>query len=91
MSTRENPMALNIRNAETERLANQVAALTGETKTAAVTQALRERLERLDRARKGRRLADDLDQIARHAASLPVLDPRSADEILGYDAHGLPS
>jgi uncharacterized protein (DUF1800 family) len=32
-----------------------------------------------------------LDQIARHAASLPVLDARSADEILGYDAQGLPS
>ena len=80
-------MALNIRNAQAERLADRVVALTGETKT----QALRERLERLDRARKGRRLADDLDQIARHAASLPVLDPRSADEILGYDAHGLPS
>jgi antitoxin VapB len=80
-------MALNIRNAEAERLADRVAALTGETKT----QALRERLERLDRARKGHRLADDLDQIARHAASLPVLDARPADEILGYDAHGLPS
>ena len=65
--------------------------MTGETKTVAVTQALRERLERVDRARKGRRLADDLDQIARHSASLPSLDPRSTNEIPGCDAHGLPS
>jgi antitoxin VapB len=84
-------MALNIRNAEAERLADQVVALTGETKTAAVAQALNERLERLNQARKRRRLADDLDQITRHAASLPVIDARSADEILGYDTHGLPS
>jgi antitoxin VapB len=80
-------MALNIRNAETERLAERVVTLTGETKTAAVTQALRGRLER---APVRRRLADELDAIARHAASLPLLDPRSADEILGYDADGLP-
>ena len=79
-------MALNIRNAETERL----AALTGETKTAAVTLALRERLEWLERAPGRRRLADELDMIARHAARLPLLDPRSAEEILGYDSNGLP-
>jgi hypothetical protein len=30
-------------------------------------------------------------QIAQRAAALPVLDPRSPDEILGYDEHGLPS
>lgn len=83
-------MALNIRNVRTERLAEEVAALTGETKTEAVTAALRDRLERLRRERGRRRLADELDEIARHCASLPVLDSRSADEILGYDEHGLP-
>jgi antitoxin VapB len=83
-------MALNIRNAETEHLAARLASLTGETKTAAVTQALRERLERLERMIGRRRLADELDVIARHSASLPVLDPRPADAILGYDQDGLP-
>ncbi len=39
-------MALNIRNQETEQLAAAVAKLTGETKTQAVTQALRDRLAR---------------------------------------------
>jgi antitoxin VapB len=85
-------MALNIRNAEAERLAERVVALTGETKTTAVTLALRERLERLERLERAPgppRLADELDAIARHSASLPLLDLRSADEILGYDADGL--
>ncbi len=83
-------MALNIRNPETERLAETLAKLTGETKTQAVTKALRDRLERIRRRRSGRRLADELDEIALHCASLPVLDTRDAEEILGYDEHGLP-
>jgi antitoxin VapB len=29
--------------------------------------------------------------IGRHFSSLPVLDPRSPDEILGYDENGLPT
>lgn len=83
-------MALNIRNPETERLAREVAELTGETKTDAVTVALRDRLKRLRRDRVQQSLADELDEIARHCASLPVLDPRPPDEILGYDESGLP-
>ena len=84
-------MALNIRNAETERLAETVARLTGETKTRAVTVALRDRLERLRRDRSGRSLAQELKEIAEHCSSLPVLDSRDADEILGYDEIGLPT
>jgi antitoxin VapB len=83
-------MALNIRNREAEQLADAVARLAGETKTEAVTRALRDRLARLRRERGGRRLADELDDIARHCAALPVNDSRPVDEILGYDEHGLP-
>jgi len=83
-------MALNIRNPETERLAAELARETGETKTEAVTKALRDRLARLRRERSKRRLADELDEIARHCASLPVLDGRTPDAILGYDDGGLP-
>jgi hypothetical protein len=32
-----------------------------------------------------------IDAIANHCSSLPVIDDRSPDEILGYDQHGLPS
>ena len=83
-------MALNIRNAEAERLAEAVAKMTGETKTEAVTKALRERMENLKRRRSRKRLADELGEIARHCAALPVLDKRSDDEIIGYDKNGMP-
>ena len=83
-------MALNIRNPETERLAETLARLTGETKTEAVTRALRDRLGRLRRERAKRRLADELNEIATHCAQLPVRDQRTPEEILGYDEHGLP-
>ena len=83
-------MALNIRKREVQELAEAVVELTGETKTEAVGRALRERLERLRRERVDRQLADELDAIALHCASLPVLDDRPADDILGYDEHGLP-
>ena len=74
----------------TEELAKALAKLTGETKTEAVTQALRERLQRIRRARVKRRLADELDEIALHCSALPVRDPRTADESMGYDENGLP-
>ena len=83
-------MALNIRNEEAERLASELAKRTGESKTEAVIKALRDRLARVRRQRPARRLADDLNDIARRCAELPVLDPRPADEILGYDPNGLP-
>jgi antitoxin VapB len=83
-------MALNIRNQETERLAEALARETGETKTEAVTRALRDRLARLRRERGRRRLADELEEIAVHCAGLPIVDARSPDEILGYDRNGLP-
>lgn len=83
-------MALNIRNAEAERLAAELARLTGETKTGAVVTALRERLTRVRRARGRPPLADELVAIARDCASLPVLDTRSSEKILGYDEHGAP-
>ncbi|HYN78918.1 MAG TPA: type II toxin-antitoxin system VapB family antitoxin [Lamprocystis sp. (in: g-proteobacteria)] len=59
--------------------------MTGETKTTALTLALW-----LEQAPRRRLRADELDTIARHAARLPLLDARSADEILGYDTNGLP-
>lgn len=83
-------MALNIRNPEAERLAETVARLASETKTEAVTKALRERLARLRRERKGRSLADEIAEIGLRCSRLAVRDARSAEEILGYGENGVP-
>jgi antitoxin VapB len=83
-------MALSLKDRETDRLAREVAALTGETLTGAIRKALAERLER-ERLRRGQsaRLGDRLMEIGRHCAAPPDIDARSADEILGYDETGM--
>lgn len=83
-------MAISLKDPEADRLARAVAAKTGETLTAAVITALRERLERLRARPPRRRLRDELRDIGERCAALPTLDERSADDILGYDDHGLP-
>lgn len=84
-------MSVSILNREAERLARDLARLTGETKAEAVTRALRDRLERIQHEQQPRRrLADELDEIALRCAGRPILDSRTPDEILGYDDDGLP-
>lgn len=82
-------MAVNIKNERTERLARAVADETGESLTGAITQALEERLERLHGRKQAPDLIDRLREISRRCASLPDLERRSADEILGYGERGL--
>jgi antitoxin VapB len=83
-------MALSLKDKETDRLAREVATLTGETLTTAVRKALAERLER-ERMRRGESvgLADRLAELARECAALPVFDARPPDEIVGYDENGM--
>lgn len=83
-------MALSLKDKEADRLAREVAALTGETLTEAIRKALAERLERV-RLHRGEptRLADLLEQLGRECAALPDLDLRSPDEIVGYDETGM--
>ena len=73
-------MALSLKDKETDRLAREVAALTGETLTDAIRIA--ERLER-ERLRRGQsaRLADRLMEIGRHVA-LNVVDTSALVAIL---------
>ncbi len=84
-------MSLNIKNAETCRLAAELAELTGETKTGAITVALRERLERAKRARDKEALIRDLRAIAESCAEHLGPGPSAVEhgDFL-YDEQGLP-
>lgn len=83
-------MSLNIKSKQTHKLANQLAKLTGENMTEAVTKALRERLERL-RDERGAGLADRLTRIGKDcAAHLKEPFRSAAHGDLLYDEKGLP-
>ncbi len=84
-------MPLSIKDPETDRLARELAEATGESLTAAVATALRERLERVRGHARGPLLSDELNAIALRCAELPLLDDRPEDAILGYDENGLPA
>jgi antitoxin VapB len=84
-------MALSIKDPETEQLARTLAARTGETITIATRRALEERLRRIGSDARKAALLEDLAASRRRWSALPVLDNRSADEIIGYDENGLPN
>ncbi|HEX6010532.1 MAG TPA: type II toxin-antitoxin system VapB family antitoxin [Geminicoccaceae bacterium] len=86
-------MALNIRDPEVHRLARAVADATGETMTEAVKTALQDRLRRVGQVseEERRRRIVAMREFARKFQEAPVLDPRTPDEILGYDENGLPT
>jgi antitoxin VapB len=83
-------MALNIKHPEADKLAHELARLRGESLTDAVLTALREQLKREKAKRGAPGLAEELMEIGRRFSSLPAIDGRSDDEILGYDENGIP-
>ena len=83
-------MGLNIKNPETHRLAEELARRTGESMTAAVTIAVRERLDRV-RREQGASLAERLVAIGQDCSKRLKEPFRSADhDTLFYDERGLP-
>ncbi|MEO8924926.1 MAG: type II toxin-antitoxin system VapB family antitoxin [Caldimonas sp.] len=81
-------MTLNIKDPEARDLAQALAEETGETMTLAVIQALRERLERVQR---GRRVAsaEELVAIGKRCAQGLISNPMPHGDLL-YDERGLP-
>ena len=84
-------MAISIRNPLAEKLARKVAEESGESITQAIIHSLEERLERLKGRRKTHSIEEEILRISSRCSSLPDLDGRSPQEILGYDERGLPS
>jgi antitoxin VapB len=84
-------MSLNIKDRATEQAVRDLAALTGESVTTAVRRAAEERLHHVSHRRATGQIAATLLEIGQRCAALPDLDTRTADEILGYDEHGLPT
>lgn len=82
-------MALNIKDEKAHELARELARRRGTSLTRAVTEALAEALDRT--APKVDAKLERLREISLRASRLPVLDDRSADEILGYDDTGMPT
>lgn len=84
-------MALSIKDMATDRLARELAQVTGESITTAVATALRERLDRVRDHAGGQELLRELTAIALRCAALPLLDGRPESDVLSYDENGLPS
>ena len=90
-------MALNIKDPETERLAAEVAAITGESKTRAVKVALQERKQRLAVRVVSRDRTDELRRFLAQEVWPRVprkmlgkrLTRRERETILGYGPEGV--
>ena len=91
------PVAMNIKDPEAERLAAEVAALTGESKTAAVRSALQERHDRLVAQRDAKKRGDEFVRFLREEI-WPHIPPEvrgkritkaEREEILGYGPDGV--
>ena len=89
-------MALNIKDPETERLATEVASLTGESKTRAIRVALQERKQRLGFRVKRRSRKDEILRFLERDVWPRVPDEERGrrlsreeeDAILGYGPEG---
>ena len=83
-------MSISIKNVQTERLARELAKLTGRTLTGAIHDALTEKYDRMKLAKSGGTAYEELKKIAHRCAERPNISDLTDDEILGYDENGLP-
>ena len=80
-------MALNIKNEETHRLAMQLADLTGETMTAAVSTAIAERIQRIQQMRSSSEIIERVRELIQLSGGRePYFDHSEL-----YDENGFPT
>lgn len=84
-------MPITLKREETVRLARALKQRTGLPMARVIHEALEDRMQRLGSSSSDdeRRLAE-MRAISRRVAQLPDKDGRSADDIIGYDEHGIP-
>jgi antitoxin VapB len=85
-------MGLSIKDRETETLVRQLARRQGTGLTETIKEAVRAKISQQSNDHRD----DDewwkaIEEIQRRSRALPIIDPRSPDEILGYDADGAPA
>jgi antitoxin VapB len=81
---------MNIRSAKVDQLVERLARLTGEDVETAIERAIEERLSRVAPPVATDRKAV-MNAFFERVSRMPVLDPRPAEEIIGYNGSGLPS
>ena len=82
-------MALSIRNPRAEKLAREIAAMSGGNITQVIIKALEDQLERLRGRRTYPDIVKEIMDISKRCSSIPDVDERSPDEILGYNKIGV--
>jgi antitoxin VapB len=88
MPRNKQAVSLNIKNPEVYEAASRLAKLQDTTITAAVLNAVRAELGRQNSRRRADNEVERMREFARRVSALPLLDARSADEILGYGPEG---
>jgi len=84
-------MAINIKNKRSCELAYELSSLTKKNITKAITEAMEMRLLKIKQQSKSYKpsLKERIKEVSLHCSSLPMIDKRTPDEILGYDSKGL--
>jgi antitoxin VapB len=85
----EADVSVTIKKRSVDAKIRKLAKRTGETLTAAVERAVDERVARLS-PRKGRVDRGKVGKLLEYFDSLPIDDPRTPDEIIGYNKYGVP-